>query len=105
MTRRSPSGSSSRVSHTASCARPTTSRKGSRRSGKSARLASRALDCRFRPRPFVVDTNPSKGADMQYMCLIYDDEQVFQNLADDERNRVFGEYGAFTESIRESGSY
>ena len=42
---------------------------------------------------------------MQYMCLIYDDEQVFQNLADDERNQVYGEYGAFTESIRESGNY
>ena len=42
---------------------------------------------------------------MQYMCLIYDDEQVFQNMAEDERNQVFGEYGSFTESIRENGSY
>jgi hypothetical protein len=42
---------------------------------------------------------------MQYMCLIYDDEQVFQNMAEDERNKVFGEYGSFTESIRENGSY
>ena len=42
---------------------------------------------------------------MQYMCLIYDDEQVFHNLPDDERNQVYGEYGAFTESIRESGNY
>ena len=42
---------------------------------------------------------------MQYMCLIYDDEQVFHNLPDDERNQVFGEYGTFTESIRESGAY
>jgi len=42
---------------------------------------------------------------MQYMCLIYDDEQVFHNLPDDERNQVYGDYGTFTESIRESGSY
>ena len=42
---------------------------------------------------------------MQYLCLIYDNEQVFQNLGEDERNQVFGEYGAFTESIRESGNY
>jgi hypothetical protein len=42
---------------------------------------------------------------MQYMCLIYDDEQVFQNMGEDERTQVFGEYGSFTESIRESGSY
>src|SRR4051794_386311 len=42
---------------------------------------------------------------MQYMCLIYDDEQVFHNLPDDERNQVYGDYGTFTESIREAGSY
>ena len=42
---------------------------------------------------------------MQYMCLIYDDEQVFKNMGEDERNQVFGEYGSFTESIRESGTY
>ena len=42
---------------------------------------------------------------MQYMCLIYDDEQVFKNMAEDERSQVFGEYGSFTESIRESGTY
>jgi hypothetical protein len=41
---------------------------------------------------------------MQYMCLIYDDEKVWQDMPEDERNRVFGEYGAFTESIRESGN-
>ena len=42
---------------------------------------------------------------MQYMCLIYDDELVFQNMGEDERNQVFGEYGTFTESIRASGEY
>ena len=42
---------------------------------------------------------------MQYMCLIYDDEQVVAEHGEDERNRSIGEYGAFTESIRESGNY
>ena len=41
---------------------------------------------------------------MQYMCLIYDDEKVWQGMSEDERNQVFGEYGAFTESIQESGN-
>jgi hypothetical protein len=40
---------------------------------------------------------------MQYMCLIYDDEKVWQGMSEDERNAVFGEYGAFTESIQGSG--
>lgn len=42
---------------------------------------------------------------MQYMCLIYDDEQVFHGMGDEERNQVYAEYGTFTESIRESGAY
>jgi hypothetical protein len=41
---------------------------------------------------------------VQYMCLIYDDEKVWQGMSEDERNTVFGEYGAFTESIRDSGN-
>ncbi len=41
---------------------------------------------------------------MQYMCLIYDDEQAWQGKSEEERNAIFGEYGAFTESIKESGN-
>jgi hypothetical protein len=41
---------------------------------------------------------------MQYMCLIYDDEQVWQGMSEDERNAVLGAYGAFTQSIQESGN-
>jgi hypothetical protein len=40
---------------------------------------------------------------MQYICLIYDDEKVWQGMSEDERNAVFGEYGTFTESIQGSG--
>jgi hypothetical protein len=40
---------------------------------------------------------------MQYVCLIYDDEQAWQGLSDEERNAVLAEYGTFTESIRQSG--
>ena len=42
---------------------------------------------------------------MQYLCLIYDDEKVFENMAAEERNDFMGEYFGFTESIRQSGNY
>ena len=33
---------------------------------------------------------------MQYMCLIYDDENTWQSMPEDERNAAHGEYGTFT---------
>jgi hypothetical protein len=41
---------------------------------------------------------------LQYMCLIYDDEKIWQGMSEDDRNAAFGEYGAFTQSIQESGN-
>jgi hypothetical protein len=41
---------------------------------------------------------------VQYICLIYDDEKVWQGLSDEERGNVMAEYGAFTESIQKSGN-
>ncbi len=41
---------------------------------------------------------------MQYMCLIYSDPATWQNMPEDERNGVIAEYGAFTESVRQSGN-
>ena len=41
---------------------------------------------------------------MQYMCLIYDDETMWQTMPEADRNGVMGQYVAFTESIRESGN-
>ena len=40
---------------------------------------------------------------MQYMLLIYDNEN--NQLPPDERNRVFEEYGAFTQGIIKSGNF
>ena len=41
---------------------------------------------------------------MQYMLLIYDDPQVWANMPEAERNSVYGEYGAFTNELREKGA-
>jgi hypothetical protein len=42
---------------------------------------------------------------MQYMLLIYDDEQAWTGLSEAERGTIFGEYGAFTEGLRSSGAF
>ena len=40
---------------------------------------------------------------MQYMLLIYDNEN--NKLPPDERNKLFQEYGAFTQGITKSGNF
>ena len=40
---------------------------------------------------------------MQYLCLIYGDENAFQGASQDERNQVMADYSTFTESIEKSG--
>jgi hypothetical protein len=42
---------------------------------------------------------------MQYMLLIYNDEQAWAALSDADRNAIVGDYTAFTESIRGSGNW
>jgi hypothetical protein len=41
---------------------------------------------------------------MQYLLLIYADEQQYWALGDEERDALHTEYGAFTQSIQESGA-
>ena len=42
---------------------------------------------------------------MQYMLLIYNDENAWAALSDAERESIVGDYLAFTGEIRESGNY
>lgn len=42
---------------------------------------------------------------MQYLLLIYDAEKVWETMPEAERNKMFGEYMAFTEDIKKSGHY
>jgi len=42
---------------------------------------------------------------MQYLLLIYDNEKVWEDLPEAERNRLFVEYGKFTEDIKASKQY
>ena len=42
---------------------------------------------------------------MQYMLLIYDDEAVWGAFSEEERNRIFAEYGQYTEELRASGAF
>ncbi len=40
---------------------------------------------------------------MQYMCLIYNDQQAGAAASEGDRNAMMAAYGEFTESIRTSG--
>jgi hypothetical protein len=42
---------------------------------------------------------------MKYLCLIYDDEKMYETMPKAESEAVFGEYFAFTEGIKQSGHY
>jgi hypothetical protein len=42
---------------------------------------------------------------MKYLCLIYDDEKVWESMPQAESEAYMGEYFAFTEGIRQSGQY
>jgi hypothetical protein len=42
---------------------------------------------------------------MQYMLLIYDDEQLWANMDEAQRGQVFQAYGAYTEDMRQKGAY
>jgi len=42
---------------------------------------------------------------MNYLCLIYDDENIFQTMPKAELDAFMGDYRSFSESIRGSGHY
>ena len=49
------------------------------------------------------------GADkedaVQYLCLIYEDEQEWQKMPRAEAEKIIGEFSAYTNSVRKSGHY
>ena len=42
---------------------------------------------------------------MEYLLLIHDDEAKWATMSDDERGRLYQEYGAFTQELRDKGAY
>ena len=42
---------------------------------------------------------------MRYLCLIYDDEAVINDMPKNEADAFMGEYFAFTDGIRQGGQY
>jgi hypothetical protein len=42
---------------------------------------------------------------MKYMLLIHDDEKAWGKLSEVERQKIYGEYGAFSAELRASGQY
>ncbi len=42
---------------------------------------------------------------MQYMLLIYDDEAKRDSMSEEERGRIFQQYGAYTQELRDKGAF
>ena len=42
---------------------------------------------------------------MNYILLIYGDEQQRLSMSEEERNETFGEYGAFTQELHDKGVF
>ncbi len=42
---------------------------------------------------------------MQYLCLIYENEQEWRKLPKSEVEKIIGEFSSYTESIKKSGHY
>jgi hypothetical protein len=42
---------------------------------------------------------------MKYLCLIYDDEKVYETMTKEQGDAFMGEYFAYTEGIKASGHY
>lgn len=42
---------------------------------------------------------------MQYMLLIYGEEQIWESLSDNERESVYAEYGRLSHELRERNAY
>ena len=42
---------------------------------------------------------------MKYVCLIYDDEKIWETMTPAESGAMMGEYFAFTEQIKAAGNY
>jgi hypothetical protein len=41
---------------------------------------------------------------MQYLLLIHDEESVWENMPEEQRNEIFGQYMAYTHELRDSGA-
>jgi hypothetical protein len=42
---------------------------------------------------------------MKYLLLIYENEQSWQNIAEAEKQKIFGEYWKLTQDLKTSGKY
>jgi hypothetical protein len=67
-------------------------------------------NCRFCAEPLdyrtkMQETTLSVRPIMKYLCLIYDEESLWQKMSPDEMGKVMGEYNAFGEDIKASGHF
>jgi hypothetical protein len=51
----------------------------------------------------TLEKRPKEG-EMQYMLLIYGDQNGWETLSEEERGQMMQAYGSFTQELRDSGS-
>jgi hypothetical protein len=61
--------------------------------------------CRFRVTLFVIESSTPKGEAMQYMLLIYDSEEAWAGLSQEEQGQLMSEYGTFTQAVKDAGAH
>jgi hypothetical protein len=59
--------------------------------------------CRSELLPFVSPVRRKET--MKYLLLIYDEETIWANMGEAERNQIFGEYMRFSSDIKTSGHW
>ncbi|WP_283745480.1 YciI family protein [Sideroxydans sp. CL21] len=42
---------------------------------------------------------------MKYLCIIYEDETMYQKMPEAEMHNIMGEYFVFSENLKKSGRY
>jgi hypothetical protein len=42
---------------------------------------------------------------MRYLCLIYENERLWESMPKEQADAIFGEYFAFTEDIKKNGQH
>jgi hypothetical protein len=65
--------------------------------------------CRFLKSPFVVESEPTKGATVQYILLIYGNEtaqnDMMATMSEEEQAAEMGRWFAYTDDLKKAGVY
>src|SRR4051794_20148555 len=62
------------------------------------------VGCRSAAFPFVVLSSATEGGEMQYMLLIYGDQEGWKSRSEEENGQIYQAYMQFTKELQDSGA-